>query len=139
MEQTNSTSTSTLVSVYLWSPVRPHKALRLTSKHIQMSFCVFLSLKEADKKPTKEHPYPEKWLGYEAPLKKPHQVLVWQSGTSNNQLNFFKIRNSEYISDFTELTESRGQRACKCSSLVFFLFVRRCENMLITSGKTPHY
>ena len=28
-----------------------------------------------DGKPTPEHPYPEKWLGYNAPLKRPRRVL----------------------------------------------------------------
>ncbi|KAL2103351.1 hypothetical protein ACEWY4_000219 [Coilia grayii] len=29
-----------------------------------------------DGKPTTEHPFPEKWLGYEAPVKRPRRVLV---------------------------------------------------------------
>ncbi|XP_041822888.1 uncharacterized protein LOC121628055, partial [Melanotaenia boesemani] len=43
-----------------------------------------------DGKPTDEHPYPEKWLGYDAPVKKPRRVLKRlppDSGTSGGASN----------------------------------------------------
>lgn len=33
-----------------------------------------------DGKPTIQHPYPEKWLGYEAPERRPRRQLVRRSG-----------------------------------------------------------
>ena len=60
------------------------KALNLKNPPKRPFVCSFHFV---HKKPTKEHPYPEKWLGYEAPLKKPRRVLVRQSGASNDQLS----------------------------------------------------
>ncbi len=57
------------------------KALNLKKTPKRPFVCSFHFV---DRKPTKEHPYLEKWLGYDdASLKKPRQVLVRQSGVSN--------------------------------------------------------
>ncbi|XP_051808003.1 uncharacterized protein si:dkey-56d12.4 [Acanthochromis polyacanthus] len=48
------------------------KALNLKCPPKRRYVCSFHFV---DREPTEEHPYPEKWLGYDAPVKKPWRVL----------------------------------------------------------------
>ncbi|XP_034026129.1 uncharacterized protein si:dkey-56d12.4 [Thalassophryne amazonica] len=57
------------------------KALNLKNPPKRPYVCSFHFV---EKKPTPLHPYPEKWLGYNAPLKKPRGMLVRKTGVSNS-------------------------------------------------------
>ncbi|XP_071375171.1 uncharacterized protein [Centroberyx affinis] len=48
-----------------------------------------------DGKPTDEHPYPEKWLGYDAPLKKSHRVMRRLSDTDTSTAVSDAVENCE--------------------------------------------
>ncbi|XP_036412892.1 uncharacterized protein LOC118797732 [Colossoma macropomum] len=64
------------------SPPPPSKEedLRLWPKSLRLKPPHVCSYHFVEEKPTPEHPFPEKWLGYEAPVKRTRRVLVRLSG-----------------------------------------------------------